>query len=271
NYLKHYSPHFLFLFGDGELRHSFLGMGMMYLFEAPLLLYGLWLLVEKRTPFHLFLVSWFFLFPVPAAFTGEGIPHGLRTIVALPMPQIICGIALASLFRKLSAFSLEGKTNKILTGALMILLAIIIPLNVFQMANNLFFKYPEDSWLNWQYGLKQALEYVRKEDIPRDKVYLSGYITYAPYLVMFYDKIPPEILREKGLKGLGYQFLPPQYPMQNLWKKLPEGSALILFPGELVGVKPSQMIYAPSIRKNIPANQALIVYVKKQEMRIFRK
>lgn len=263
NYLKHYSPNFLFLYGDGELRHSFPGMGMMYLFEAPLLLYGLWLLVQKRAPFHLFLVAWFFIFPIPASLTGEGIPHGLRSIVALPMPQIICGIAVAALYRKMFDFSRGAPFRKrIMTIVLMFLISLIMLINVFQMAKNLFYKYPADSWLNWQYGLKQALEYAHKENIKPEKVFLSGYIAYAPYLVMFYDRISPETLRDKGAQGLGYQFLPPQYPMQNLWKKLPEGSVLILFPGELIGIKPSHTIYPPSYKKDVPRQPALIVYKK---------
>lgn len=267
NYLKHYSPNFLFLYGDGEFRHSLLGMGMMYLFEAPLVLYGLWLLVQKRAPFHMFLLAWFFLFPIPASLTGEGIPHGLRTIVALPMPQIICGIAASSLYRKMSAFLFAAPFRKrVLMIILMTLIALVILINVFQMAKNLFFKYPADSWLNWQYGLKQALEYAHNENVPPERVFISGYIAYAPYLAMFYDRIPPETLRKKGIQGLGYQFLPPQYPMQNLWKKLPEASVIILFPGELIGVKPSHTIYPPMYKKDAPRQPALIVYKKERSV-----
>ena len=267
NYLKHFNPSFLFLFGDSELRHSLLGMGMMYLFEAPLLLYGLWLLVQKRTPLHRILLCWFFLFPVASSMTREGIPHALRSIVALPMLQIICGIAAASLFQTMSnACRKEKGTRAFVFTILMILILCMMGLNIYRMGRNLFSEYPSDSAFNWQYGIKQALHYIHKEEIPPDKVHISGYITYAPYLVMFYDRLDPKMLKDKGIAGLGYNFLPPGIPAIQVWERLSEGSCLILYAGELQGVKPAYRIYYPqaSHHHDEPPQPVLEVYIKKR-------
>jgi len=266
NYLNHYSPSFLFLFGDAELRHSIPGMGMMYLFEAPLLLYGLWLLIQKGQPHHWILLCWFFLFPAGSSMTKEGIPHALRSIVALPMPQIICGIAAASLFQTMSNVSRKEKFSRaFIIKILMILILCVMGLNIFRMGRNLFLHYPADSALHWQYGIKQALHYVHKEKIAPDRVYISGYVTYAPYLVMFYDRLDPDMLREKGINGLGYNFLPPGIPGIRLWERLPEGACLILYPGELQGVKPIHRIYCPrdSRKPQETPQPALEIFMKK--------
>ena len=265
NYLKHYSPGFLFLFGDEQLRHSLLGMGMMYFFEAPLLLYGLWFLLQERKPFHLLLLIWFFLFPIPASLTREGIPHALRSITALPLVSIICGLAVFHFYEKLLQYIKNDNTQKrLIMKIVLVFIPVVIVLNVFQMAQNLFFKYPADSSFDWQYGIKQALQYIHEQNIPPEKVYISGYITYAPYLVMFYDKIPPEKLREQGLEALEYRFLPPGISMAGFWNKLPGGAYAILYPGELRGVKPAFVVYHPSrsSRYNKPPVPALQVFQK---------
>ena len=265
NYIRHYDPGFLFTHGDGELRHSLLGMGQMYLFEAPLLLYGLWRLVRERTRFHTLLLCWFFLFPVAASLTREGIPHALRSIVALPMPQIVCGLAAASLYRKLRDYVSKKDPRKSRAVKLLVfLIVLVMGLNVLRMHNNLFLKYPSDSYRNWQYGLKQALNILKQEGAKPEQIFISGYITYAPYLVMFYEKPDPRKLKEEGLSTLGYQFLPPGLPINQLWGNIPQGSRMVLYPGEIQGRKPWRTIkQPPPFEKSMaPMKSALEIYRK---------
>ena len=265
NYLKHYDPMFLFVYGDEEIRHSLLGMGMMYLFEAPLLLYGLVLLVKKRTPFHLVLLAWFFIFPIPAAMTREGIPHALRSIVGLPMIPAICAVAAGDLLGKLAGLIAREKGARSRAIALLLfLVAMVIALNVFRMGRNLFLDYPGDSSFNWQYGVKQALAVLHDEDVSPERVYISGYITYAPYLVMFYEKTDPGKLREAGLEGLGYRFLPPGRGLNQFWENAPPGSWFILQPWELPGRTPFRKIPEPHpVKKGMPPPKTALKILRK--------
>jgi len=254
NYLKHYSLDFLFFHGDSELRHSLPGMGMMYLFEAPLLFYGLLLLIKEARSHRALLLCWFFLYPLASALTNEGIPHALRSIVGIPMFQVISGIAAASLLKCAREFFAQRTTAEnqekhalqaLLVRGLVLLIILTVAINVIRMGRNLFHHYPYESAEHWQYGVKQALNIVHKSGVSPDRVFFSGYITYAPYLVMAYDRIDPVKLKMEGILGLGYNFLPPNLPVKEIWSRLPEGSWLILYPWESGGMKPDYVIPYP--------------------------
>ncbi|MCX7767224.1 MAG: hypothetical protein N2246_11015, partial [Candidatus Sumerlaeia bacterium] len=262
NYLTHYSPSFLFLNGDAELRHSIAGMGQLHLFSAPLLLYGLWVTIIRKNEFHRLLLGWFLIFPVAASLTREGIPHSLRSICALPMPDIICAIAISNLISSLQKkyFGPASIVSKRLIKILFYSVIVLITCSILIFAINLFAFYPYYSAINWQYGVKEALSYLRELKVPPEKIYLSGYITYAPYLVMFYEKIPPALLKREGLAGIRYNFLPPGVSVHRLWSQLPADRYLILYPGELFDIKPFHIIPLPSRVKTITRAPALLIF-----------
>jgi len=266
NYVRHFSPSFLFIKGDDELRHSLVGMGQMYLFAAPLLLYGLWLVVKNlHRPFNRLLFGWLLIFPVAASLTDEGIPHALRSIVALPVPQIICALGASRLIQSIQArrdMSTPGIPTRSTSRILTVLIIVVIVLSIALFAFNLFVFYPRYSAINWQYGVKQSLEYLNTKSAEPEKVYFSGYIAYAPYLVMCYEKIPPAEIKQEGMKAIGYNFLPPRILINRLWEQLPHDSYLILYPGELMDVQPEYIISLPRPRNTKAIIPALMIYYK---------
>jgi 4-amino-4-deoxy-L-arabinose transferase-like glycosyltransferase len=263
NYIKHFSPGFLFLYGDSELRHSLSGMGQMYLFEAPLLIYGLSILIRERKKYQILLLFWFLIFPVAASLTREGIPHALRSIVALPMMQIICAIAISDIISRIKKFREKFNSRQYSMIRIAIILSFIaVFAGVFSMSVNLFKMYPADSATNWQYGLKQALEKIHEYKADPERVFISGYITFSPYLVMAYDKIDPLLLKEEGIRGIKYKFLPPGRSISSIWHQLVPGDILILLPGELRGKKPVHTIYLPEKAGEKEFRPALEIFKK---------
>jgi len=251
NYYAHFSPAFLFFRGDRELRHSLPGMGQMYFFEAPLLIYGLWHAVRRKDAWGRILTAWLITYPVSAALTNEGIPHALRAITGLPVVHIITGTGAATLFKWLKPYNPEASSEprpwyvvparSSALKYLQFLIIFIIIVNVVHMGRNLFINYPSASAPNWQYGVKQAIEKARGEGVPPERVFISGAIPYAPYLVMAYTEPDPERLREEGLRGLGYSFLPPA-PVETFWSRAPVGAWMILPPARGSGIRPKFII-----------------------------
>lgn len=101
NYFKHFS--FPFLFEDAGLppRYRIYKAGLLYLFEFPLILIGLYLLVRRHNSFDLLIISWLFLAPVGSALTFDDIPNLQRTLIVFPALSIITANGLLFFITKL--------------------------------------------------------------------------------------------------------------------------------------------------------------------------
>lgn len=191
-YLSHFDLNWLFIRGDIE-RHHAPNMGLLYLFELPLILFGIYLLLfgdfSKQTKLLIF--GWLLLAPIPASIT-TGVPHAVRTLNFLPTWQILSALGLVGIVALLSNIKFQ-----IFKFKLWKLLAISYML--FAMFN---FAYYLDQYFvqlnyydsaDWQYGYKQAVEEVKaigdkyKEIIvsdrqPMDKSYMFFlfYLKYSP-------------------------------------------------------------------------------------------
>ena len=97
NYRAHLSPSFLVTRGDANPRHN-PGGGMLSRTEAIAAAIGLLALILglRRWTFAL-LLWWLVVAPVPASLTASGIPHGIRTIDLLPLPQLLAALGILTL------------------------------------------------------------------------------------------------------------------------------------------------------------------------------
>ena len=88
NILAHYSPKYLWLNGDANLRHSTGKFGILSWADLLILIYfipSIYMVYKQKI---ITVLCWTFfgtiLATIPAAATWEGIPHALRSIAALP-------------------------------------------------------------------------------------------------------------------------------------------------------------------------------------------
>src|SRR3989344_9007693 len=93
-YISHFDLNWLFVRGDIS-RHHAPGMGLIYIFELPFILIGIYQLLfgkfERKTKWIIFL--WFLAAAVPASIT-TGVPHAVRTLNYLPTYQIFSALGL---------------------------------------------------------------------------------------------------------------------------------------------------------------------------------
>src|SRR5258708_5622997 len=161
-YLKHYNVNWLFITGD-QARHHAPFMGLLYLWELPLLLTGLYIVISKiitrkeMVNEYILLLSWFFIAPIQASVTQD-VPHALRTLNFLTTFQVFTSIGLIAVVLFIQ--------NKIKTGyirnGIYIFFGFLIIFNFFYYLDQYFvqqdFYYSED----WQYGYKQAVQTVKQ-------------------------------------------------------------------------------------------------------------
>lgn len=198
-YLSHYDPNWLFIKGDIQ-RHHAPNMGLLYLFELPLILIGIyWLLFnsffDKKTKFIIF--SWLLIAPIPASITTE-VPHAVRTLNFLPTWQIFSALGFLAFFEfiiksKHKVLNIKASYFIVPTCILLIVFNFVFYLNQYFVQLNYY-----DS-RDWQFGYKQVVDEVKtlehkynkiviSDDQPMDKSYMF-FLFYLKYSPQDYQKI----------------------------------------------------------------------------------
>lgn len=182
NYLRSFSPEFLFLQGDPNFRHSIHEMGEMYYFEIILLLLGLYLLIRLNTGQKWLILGWLLIAPVPAALTTDGGFHATRTFLMLVPLGILVSLGGEYLWENRKKWKIKYLNTIIL---------VLLLFNTTFFLHRYFVHYPIESWLAWHYGFKEAMQYVKLEGDRYQKVLINN--TYEPSLIrfLFWNKYDP--------------------------------------------------------------------------------
>lgn len=182
NYSSYFNPVFLFFKGGSNYQFSVPGTGPVYLIMLPLVLLGIWQMIKQRKKWQLFILGWLLIAPIPGAISRDA-PHSLRTIFStIPLVFIsVMGI-------KWIQDSLAPKIFR--SVAVLIILILIASAYLFWQT------YTEDYRKNysqaWQYGYKQAVEFVKTNQADYDQIVFTKkygephefalfYLQYNPY------------------------------------------------------------------------------------------
>ena len=189
NYLSHFDFNFLFTKGDNNFRHHVQNLGMLYLFELPLILYGLYLFIKDGSGKKLFILSWLILSPIPASL-GDAVPHAVRSQTLVIPLQIIAAYAIVSLYKSINAKRL-----------FVLILTVIISISVFGYLHNYYYHYPHDlaSW--WQFGYDQAAVETAKLKDNYQKIIVDHSIEQAYIFWLFNLKYDPKAFQKNGSRS----------------------------------------------------------------------
>jgi 4-amino-4-deoxy-L-arabinose transferase-like glycosyltransferase len=98
-YLNYFHPYFLFFNGLNMTIEGSLGVGVMYLFELPFILFGIWYLIDNRARNSKLVWFWILLGLFPASLT-QNEQHSLRTLLIMPMVVLVSGVGATVLLEK---------------------------------------------------------------------------------------------------------------------------------------------------------------------------
>lgn len=188
-YLSHYDPNWL-LSGD-IARHHAPEMGLIYIWEFPFILIGIYSLVfskfDKRAKYFIFF--WFLLAPIPASIT-TGVPHAVRTLNFLPTWQIFTTLGLLSSFLFLKTLAIK----KVYKGAVIFLVSFFVIFNFVYYLNQYFVQQRYFHAKEWIYGYEQMIAEVMKKEGNFKTVVISDKEpmdkSYMFYL--FFSMYPPD-------------------------------------------------------------------------------
>lgn len=192
NYFVHFSPLFLFIDGDPNLRHTPIGMGVMYIWELPFVLIGLFVIIT-RLPRRLgiFILFWILIAPLPASVSVPN-PHALRSLNILPMPQLVVAMGMYWIYQVMQ--------KKWRVFYVIFLIGVIS----FFFGRYIYLYYgitAAKSSQDWADGYKQLVTYVSENEDSYDKVVISGHY-WQPYIYfLFYNQYDPRLYQESGSKA----------------------------------------------------------------------
>ena len=200
-YLKHYfdnlNPLFLFINGDGNPKFSIQDVGQLYIWEIPFLAIGILFLFKKKEGNWWIIPFWLIIGIIPAG-TARETPHALRTEAVLPTFQLLTAYGL------FYGFDLMTKRFRKIIYSLVIILIIF---NFVYFYHNYFVHYPKEFSGEWQYGYKEAVNYIDHVQESYDRIIFTESLG-RPYIYsLFYSKYDPVKFRKEAVvekEALGF-------------------------------------------------------------------
>lgn len=97
NYFKHLSYDFLFTDQVNPQRYRVPLIGLMYIFELPLLIIGIWKILRMYKRIGLFLIGWILITFIGVALTFDDIPNMQRTLMVFPALSLLVAFGFVEL------------------------------------------------------------------------------------------------------------------------------------------------------------------------------
>ncbi len=165
NYLSHFTPSFLFINGAGHKQHHVQGIGEFYVIQAPFILIGLYFLFKKKNipsqqyignvgKWRWLLLSWTLITFIPVSVTVDSIPNALRTILVVIPYEIFCALGFVKTLNLL-------RNDKRVWGGVIVASLIILGAQFNSYLNNYYDIYPVKYSRDWQYGNKEAVNFIK--------------------------------------------------------------------------------------------------------------
>lgn len=182
-YLSHFDLNWLFIRGD-IARHHAPNMGLLYIFELPFLLIGIYLIFKsnlRKAKYLIFL--WFIIAPIPASITS-GVPHAIRTLNFLPTFQIFTALGLIYVFSELRRYRYHQ--------VLIFMIAIFGLFNFFYYLDQYFVQQNIFNAKEWQYGYSKIIQPETFNKYKKVIVSNEGHMDQSYMFFLFYLRYPPQ-------------------------------------------------------------------------------
>lgn len=181
NYLSHFNPIFLFEKGGSNSQFSVPGKGLLYQVMLPLIILGILQILRQREKWQLFFLGWLLIAPLPPAITRDA-PHSLRAIfLTIPLVFIaVLGIDWVKQFLSPKIFY-----------PLTIITILILLTNTYVFWQNYAGDYRNNFSSSWQYGYKQAVEYINQNQADYDRIVITKKYGEPHEFVLFYMQYEP--------------------------------------------------------------------------------
>lgn len=225
NYLIHFSPEFLLFSGDPNKLYSTPNMGIMYVWELVMLLYGAHILLNRKNKKPaVLLILWLLLAFLPAAMT-RFVPSGSRSFQAAPAIVLISAVGFYGIWKIIKT------TRHIFPLAAVGVLFIIA--NFIYYLDNYYVHFPVRYAYAWRRGSEEVVDRVARLESNYEKVIVDQEgISYINFL--FFLKYPPQLVQKEAKltppDEFGFSYIPKigkYYFEKNPPQELEEGALYV--------------------------------------------
>lgn len=190
NYLDLFSSNFLFLEGDAHTQRSVQGMGLLYLFELPLFIFGIKKLSKLSRFDSKIVLSLLAVAPFPSTITIDG-PSALRALNLLIPITIINAIGLVEILN-----INWSEVNR----HLRFVVVLFIIWNIVYFLYLEFWVYPVKYATDWQYGYKEGITRSLLNYDKADRIFITTKHGEPYMYTLFYGKVDPQYFQNTDVK-----------------------------------------------------------------------
>lgn len=195
NYIRGFSPEFLFITGGGNTQHNIPDFGNLYLWAAPFLFFGVSYLFFVKNDSKFLLFWWLLIAPLAASITKDA-PHSNRMAAVLPVLDIITALG----FIKGQNILLGYKKKKIAALSVMILILLFI-FNFSIWTDDYFIHFPVKRASLWGEGYTKLVTTLAKNNNFEAKEIIMSRPEYSPYIYfLFYNRIDPSHFQSAAVR-----------------------------------------------------------------------
>lgn len=183
NYIAHFSFDFFFRDKAFPTRMTIFDAGNMYIVELVFLLFGVYIIVTRRTRPYIIIGLWILLAPLGSALTYDDVPNMQRTLLMHPALSIVVALGIYSFF------------NKIRTKPYLIFPAIVLILiyayNMAQYLDSYYVHQPIKSAQFRNAGYKELVEEVTKRSSQFKRTIITNAESAPSVFFLFFTSYDP--------------------------------------------------------------------------------
>lgn len=186
NYVGYFSPQFWYQSKGAQTQFAIPVKNLFTLPVTILAIVGLiYLLLHFKENNHPFVLAWLFLSPVAASLTADP-PQALRPNPMIPAVIMISVVGL---------YFITSKIKGILKPVVFVVSLLSCSLAFYNYLVTYYGEYARTYADSWQYGYKQAIEYINQNGSKYDHIFITKSYGEPHIFYAFYSKLDPKLLQ----------------------------------------------------------------------------
>lgn len=196
NYLSYFSLTFLFRFGDQINRHQVNDLGILYLWQLPCIIAGIYFLARaKNKTLSFFVYLMLFVGMIPASIARPS-PHTLRFLIGSVPYTLLTAFGVYQLWMQ------KGKWKKYL----FVLVGIFAVIEFGYYLNYYYVNYPKEALIDWGGACKETARAMQQESPKYQHIVIDKNVNCTKeYFLFFAPTISPSYVGTSWIPSISWK------------------------------------------------------------------